>query len=206
MDDNLWLSGLLIGFSIAAPVGLIGVLCIKRTLNEGRIVGLATGLGAATADALYGLIAGLGLTSISSLLVEQQGWLRFFGGLFLLYMGVRTFASRPPDAAAPAKMRSLPWVYASTFLLTISNPMTILSFVAVFVGMGVVVGGSYASVTLLVLAVFAGSAAWWLLIVGVVGWLRMRLSADVLRWVNRVSGIVIVAFGLLALLGSMFRQ
>ncbi len=197
------LSGLLIGFGIAAPVGPIGVLCIKRTLNEGRLVGLATGLGAATADALYGLVAGLGLTSISSLLVEQQGWLRFFGGLFLLYLGIRTFASRPPDAATPAKLRSLPWVYASTFLLTISNPMTILSFVEVFAGLGVVVGGSYASVALLVLAVFAGSAAWWLLLVGVVGWLRMRLSVDLLRWVTRLSGVLIAGFGLLALLSLL---
>ena len=105
MDVNLLISGLLIGFGIAAPVGPIGVLCIKRTLNEGRLVGLATGLGAATADALYGLIAGLGLTSISSLLVEQRGWLQLFGGLFLLYLGVRTFASRPPAGAAPAVLR-----------------------------------------------------------------------------------------------------
>ena len=203
MDDNVLLSGLLIGFGIAAPVGPIGVLCIKRTLNEGRLVGLAAGLGAATADALYGLVAGLGLTSISSMLVAQQGWLRLFGGLFLLYLGVRTFVSRPPDAAASANLLSLPWVYASTFLLTISNPMTILSFVAVFAGLGVVVGSSYASVALLVLAVFAGSAAWWLLLVGLVGWLRLRLSADVLRWVNRLSGVLICAFGLLAIVSLL---
>ena len=200
MDGNMWLSGLLIGFSIAAPVGPIGVLCIKRTLNEGRLVGLATGLGAATADALYGLIAGLGLTSVSSLLVEQQGWLRFFGGLFLLYLGIRTFASRPPDAAAPVALRSLPWVYASTFLLTISNPMTILSFVAVFAGMGVAVGGSYGAVTVLVLAVFLGSAAWWVLLVEVVGAVRTRLAGETLRWINRASGVVIGAFGVVALL------
>ena len=203
MDDNVLLSGLLIGFGIAAPVGPIGVLCIKRTLNEGRLVGIATGLGAATADALYGLVAGLGLTSISSMLVAQQGWLRFFGGLFLLYLGVRTFVSRPPDAAAPPNLRSLPWVYATTFLLTISNPMTILSFVAIFAGLGVVVGGSYASVAFLVLAVFTGSATWWLLLVGLVGWLRLRLSADVLRWVNRLSGVLISAFGLLAILSLL---
>src|SRR5688572_1998449 len=103
MEENLLLSGLLIGFGIAAPVGPIGVLCIKRTMNEGRLVGIATGLGAATVDALYGLIAGLGLTSISSMLVAQQGWLRLFGGLFLLYLGIRTFASRPPDAATPTR-------------------------------------------------------------------------------------------------------
>ena len=199
MDGNLWLSGLLIGFSIAAPVGPIGVLCIKRTLNEGRLVGLATGLGAATADALYGLVAGLGLTSVSSLLVEQQGWLRFFGGLFLLYLGIKAFVSRPPDGAALAMLRSLPWVYASTFLLTISNPMTILSFVAVFAGIGVTVGGSYGAVTVLVLAVFLGSAAWWLLLVGIVGSVRIRLASETLRWVNRASGVIIGAFGVVAL-------
>jgi len=203
MENNLLISGLLIGFGIAAPVGPIGVLCIKRTLNEGRIVGLAAGFGAATGDALYGLVAGLGLTSVSSLLVEQRGWLQLFGGLFLLYLGVRTFASRPPAGASPAVLRSLPWVYGSTFLLTISNPVTILSFAAVFAGLGVAGGGGYGSVAVLVLAVFLGSAAWWLLLVGVVGALRTKVSADMLRLVNRASGVLIGAFGVLALVSVL---
>lgn len=203
MENNLLISGLLIGFGIAAPVGPIGALCIKRTLNEGRIVGLATGFGAATADALYGLVAGLGLTSVSSLLVEQRGWLQLFGGLFLIYLGVRTFASRPPAGAAPAVLRSLPWVYGSTFLLTISNPVTILSFAAVFAGLGVAGGGGYGSVAVLVLAVFLGSAAWWLLLVGVVGALRTKVSADMLRLVNWASGVLIGAFGVLALVSVL---
>ncbi len=101
MDDPLFFRGLVIGFSIAAPVGPIGVLCIRRTLANGKISGLVSGLGAATADALYGCVAGFGLTFISSLLIDQQMWLRLFGGLFLCYLGVKTLLSQPAQAGSP---------------------------------------------------------------------------------------------------------
>src|SRR5512141_118280 len=102
MDLSLFLRGLLIGFSIAAPVGPIGVLCIRRTLVQGRLAGLATGLGAATADAMYGCVAGFGLTFISGLLIDQQTWLRLFGGLFLCYLGIKTLLSKPAEQEAKA--------------------------------------------------------------------------------------------------------
>src|SRR5512140_2506793 len=100
MAAALFLRGLLIGFSIAAPVGPIGVLCIRRTLANGRVSGLVTGLGAATADGLYGCVAGFGLTFISSLLIDQQMWLRLFGGLFLCYLGLKTLLSKPAQQEA----------------------------------------------------------------------------------------------------------
>ncbi|HUP28105.1 MAG TPA: LysE family transporter [Chloroflexia bacterium] len=200
METGLFISGLIIGFSIAAPVGPIGVLCIRRTLSDGRASGLASGLGAATADASYGLVAGLGLTSVSSLLVAQQGWLRLFGGIFLLYLGARIYFSPPSTEAAVGGGKGLLWTYLSTFVLTLSNPTTILSFVAVFAGLGVAVGdGGLEKVPVLVAAVFLGSAAWWLLLVGVVGSLRARLSTEAIIWINRVSGIIIGTFGLVAL-------
>lgn len=201
MDPSFLIKGVVIGFSIAAPVGPIGVLCISRTLAEGRASGLVSGLGAATADAIYGAVAGFGLTFISSFLIGQQGWLRGIGGAFLCYLGARTFFERPAEGAAPAGGTGLAAAYASTFLLTLTNPMTILSFVAIFAGLGLASGaGSYASAWALVLGVFIGSALWWLILSGGVGIFRSRFNPRGMRWVNGASGVVIAAFGILALL------
>jgi threonine/homoserine/homoserine lactone efflux protein len=204
MDASFLLRGLVIGFSIAAPVGPIGVLCIRRTLFQGRLYGLVTGLGAATADAVYGCIAAFGLTAVSNLLVSQQFWLRLMGGMFLGYLGVKTFFVKPAQQAAPSSGGGLTGAYATTFILTLTNPMTILSFAAVFAGLGF--GGradDYAGAALLVSGVFLGSAFWWLLLSGSVGLLREKCSAQHLRWVNRVSGAVIAGFGLACLINSV---
>jgi len=159
MDHGFFLRGVAIGFSIAAPVGPVGVLCIRRTLAEGRLCGLASGFGAATADAVYGCVAGFGLTAVSDLLVSQQFWLRLTGGLFLCYLGVKSFFARPSQSAAAPKSGALAGAYASTFLLTLTNPMTILSFAGVFAGLGFGGGATdYAGAALLVSGVFLGSA------------------------------------------------
>lgn len=201
MDINFFLRGLIIGFSIAAPVGPIGVLCIRRTLAQGCASGLVSGLGAATADAIYGCIAGFGLTFISSLLIHQQIWLRLIGGAFLCYLGAKTFMSLPAEQAAKAKGNSLVGAYASTFFLTLTNPMTMLSFAAVFAGLGVAsTRGNYALAIVLVLGVFTGSALWWLMLSGGIGLFRTKLTPRRLQWVNRISGVLITAFGLVALL------
>ncbi len=203
MDLTFLIRGVIIGFSIAAPVGPIGVLCIRRTLAEGRPVGFASGLGAATADALYGCVAGLGLTFISDLLVRQQSWLRLIGGLFLCYLGLKTLLAKPAERAATAPGVGLAGAYGSTFLLTLTNPLTILSFAAVFAGLGLAgTAANYATALTLVAGVFLGSALWWLLLSGGVSLVRERFNARGLLWVNRVSGLIIVAFGLVAL-GSL---
>ena len=202
MDYGLFLRGLVIGFSIAAPVGPIGVLCIRRTLADGQLSGLVSGLGAATADGMYGCVAGFGLTFISSALIDQQMWLRLFGGLFLCYLGIKTLLSKPAEQAARADRSGLLGVYASTFLLTVTNPLTILSFAAIFAGLGLAnTGGNYASALVLVLGVFHGSAAWWLLLSGGVGLLREKFNTQALLWVNRISGTIITVFGMIALGG-----
>ena len=203
MGVGLFFKGMIIGFAIAAPVGPIGVLCIRRTLAEGRISGLVSGLGAATADALYGAVAALGLTFVAEFLVGGQGWLRLVGGAFLLFLGVRTFLARPADRAAPAARSGLPGAYASALFLTLTNPTTILSFAAIFAGLGVAVGadGDVLSAMSLVLGVFLGSATWWFVLSGVTSLIRTRLSVRGLRWVNRISGAVIAAFGVLAVSG-----
>ncbi len=202
MDYSLFLRGLIIGFSIAAPVGPIGVLCIRRTLANGRASGLVTGLGAATADGMYGCVAGFGLTFISSVLIDQQMWLRLFGGLFLCYLGIKTLLSKPAEQEAKAGGTGLLSSYASTFLLTVTNPMTIISFAAIFAGLGLAnTSGSYTSALILVLGVFLGSAAWWLLLSGGVGLFRDKFDTQAMLWVNRISGVVITVFGLIALGG-----
>jgi threonine/homoserine/homoserine lactone efflux protein len=201
MEVGFFLRGLIIGFSIAAPVGPIGLLCIRRTLAEGRASGLVSGLGAATADAIYGCIAAFGLTFISSILFSQQLWLRLIGGAFLCYLGLKTFLSRPAKQAASAQGDGLVGAYGSTFFLTLTNPMTILSFAAIFAGLGVAsASGNYLSAGFLVSGVFIGSALWWLILSSGVGVFRAKFNPNRLRWVNRISGVIITGFGLLALL------
>lgn len=201
MDISFFLKGLIIGFSIAAPVGPIGVLCIRRTLAQGRVCGLVSGLGAATADAVYGCIAGLGLTFISSFLIRQQLWLHLIGGGFICYLGIKTFMSLPAEQAAKAKGSSLVSAYASTFFLTLTNPMTILSFAAVFAGLGVAsTSSNYRLAMVLVLGVFIGSALWWLILSGCISLVQTKVTPGRLQWVNRISGVLITMFGAIALL------
>jgi len=177
VDLPLFARGAAIGFSIAAPVGPIGVLCIRRTLADGRAAGFVSGLGAAAADAVYGGIAGFGLTAISSLLLTRQGVLRLIGGAFLCYLGARTFFSRPAPGGTSLSGAGLTRGFGSTFLLTLTNPTTILSFAAVFAGLGAVgpTRGLGSAVTL-VSGVFLGSALWWLTLSLGVGVLRARLT------------------------------
>ncbi|HSQ39513.1 MAG TPA: LysE family transporter, partial [Anaerolineales bacterium] len=198
----LLLQGLILGFSIAAPVGPIGVLCIRRTLAEGRLTGFLSGLGAATADMLYGAIAAFGLTAIMNLLVDQQSWLRAVGGLFLLYLGIRTFLTKPSAESAPS--RGMGWLsaYVSTFFLTVTNPMTILSFIGMFSAILPTDGASSAASSVsLVLGVFLGSAAWWLALSGLVSLFRERFTPAWMQLVNRVSGVVITVFAIIILAG-----
>lgn len=207
MDASLLFKGMIVGFGIAAPVGPIGLLCIQRTLRDGRAVGLASGLGAATADGLYGLVAAFGLTLVTTFLVEQRLWFGLVGGLFLLYLGMRTLLSQPAKTAAViAESRDasgrLAAAYGSTFLLTLTNPMTILSFVAIFAGAGLAAGGAGTSAAWMVAGVFAGSAAWWLLLSGGVSLLRHRFTQGAMLWVNRGAGLLITGFGLFALLST----
>ncbi|MBN2147455.1 MAG: LysE family translocator [Anaerolineales bacterium] len=196
------LRGLIIGFSIAAPVGPIGVLCIRRTLADGRLAGLVSGLGAACADAFYGSVAAFGLAAIANLLIGQHTWLRLVGGIFLCYLGIKTFFSRPAEGAATAGKRSLPGAFASTFVLTLTNPLTILSFAGIFAGLGLgQLRQGVEQALLMVAGVFSGSALWWLLLSGGVSLLRQKVTVGILQWINRLSGVVIAGFGMAALIG-----
>lgn len=208
MDATFLERGFIIGLSIAAPVGPISLLCMKRTLAEGRLSGVVSGLGAATADAAYGFVAAFGLTFISDMLIDQQMWLRFFGGLYLSYLGVRQLLDRSAkrQAFAGDGGRGFFAAYAQTFFLTLTNPMTVLSFGAFFAGMGLMsaiasdVTASNMSAWALVAGVFSGSLFWWIILSFSVGAFRESLDQRALLWVNRISGAIITGFGLVALL------
>lgn len=205
MEPTLLGRGLILGFTIAAAVGPISVLCIRRTLAEGRLVGLASGMGVATADATYGAIAAFGLTALTDLLIDWRRALGLVGGSFLLWLAWKTIRSVPGEAATTGtspKRRGLVGAYLSILGLTLTNPLTILSFAALFVGLGVT-GGDAAGATALTLGVFTGSAAWWVVLVTVVGAVRGRLTPTGLRRVNVASGTLIGAFGIVALLSAL---
>ena len=199
MDPAFFLKGMAIGLGIAAPVGPIGVLCIRRSLRDGAQAGFIAGLGAATADAAYGGVAGFGLTAMSGFLVRRQFWLGLVGGFFLCYLGIRAFLDKPAEKGAPDGGGRLPAVYGSTLFLTLSNPATILSFAAVFAGFGLGASADYWSAGALVLGVFIGSALWWSILSFAVGLLRSRVTPVWTRAVNRACGCVLVAFGIYAL-------
>lgn len=191
-------------------MGPVGVLCIRRSLANGRWAGLATGLGAATADACYGAVAAFGLTAISGFLLGHRHALLLVGGFFLCYLGVRTVFGRatfdvPVGAGRTRDRASLLGSYASTIVLTLTNPATILSFAAVFAGLGLVSAqASPANAVCMVGGVFLGSAAWWLILSAGVSRFRSRLNATLLATVNRICGSILIALGAYALLS--FRR
>ncbi len=204
MSLDFLFKGLLLGFSIAAPVGPIGILCIRRTLQYGRLSGFSSGLGAAVADMLYGIIAASGLTLISDFLLKEQLWLRLIGGGFLIYLGGKTFFSKTTEKMHAASHKSLLSDFVSTFFLTITNPMTILAFLAVFAALGLgYAPGQYSQAIFLVLGIFLGSALWWIILSEGVTLFRKKVSQRVMIWINRLAGIVIAVFGLIAWISLM---
>jgi threonine/homoserine/homoserine lactone efflux protein len=199
--------GLALGLAVAAPVGPMSLLCMRQTLARGFLAGLASGLGIATADGVYGAIAAFGLVAITDVLVGQQPWLRLVGGLAMIWLGIGALRTRPAlTATAGAEGGSgLGRSYAGTFALTMMNPSTILSFAALFAGLGLGGGGGDASTggvvvpLALVLGVFLGSAGWWLAVTSGVSVARARLNPGAQRLINVAAGLVLIGFGLAAL-------
>jgi threonine/homoserine/homoserine lactone efflux protein len=207
VDPALAFRGFILGFTIAAAVGPISLLVIRRTLAEGRVVGLASGLGVATADGAYGAIAAFGLGAITTVLVNARPILGLVGGVFLLWLAWTTARAEPHDPAteAPARRGGLVGAYLSILGLTMTNPMTILSFGALFAGLGVTVGDT-AGATLITIGVFLGSSAWWLLLTSIVGLLRRRVTTTWVRRINFASGLVIGAFAVVSIAAVLLHQ
>jgi threonine/homoserine/homoserine lactone efflux protein len=193
-----FLKGIAVGLVIAVPVGPVGVLCIRRTIFEGRLVGFLSGLGAATADTIFGIIAGFGLTVVSDLLLDYQEWMRAAGGLFLVYIGISALRKR---VVRPEKLdtsaENLLSAYLSTFVLTITNPLTILAFLGIFAGVGFT--GEEATLgraAMLVAGVLVGSLIWWIGICLGAGLFRNSFGDRHLVWVNRISGGILTLSGI----------
>jgi threonine/homoserine/homoserine lactone efflux protein len=200
MIARFFIKGIAFGLSIAAPIGPIGVLCIRRTLKDGMLIGLVSGLGAAAADATYGCVAGFGLTTASNFIVGHENWVGLVGGSLLCFLGVKTFLSKAASDAAPVSGDAyLLNAWGSTFVLTLGNPATILSFAAAFGAFGLGVAGDGAAEGLLVSGVFLGSAAWWLALCTLVSGFRAGISPTGMRLINWLSGTVLIFFGIYAL-------
>lgn len=209
MDYGFVLKGIIVGFSIAAPVGPMGALCISRSIARGFPSGFISGLGAAVADALLAFIAVFGLTFISSFLVEQQFWIRLAGVAILSYLGIRILLTGPAESkvetgtGTPGE-RGTTAAYAGDFtsalLLALTNPISIITYTAVFAGFGLhrAVGRSIVAAEV-VLGVFVGSALWWFLLSKGSGILFRRAQGSLLKWVNRTAGGIILLFALLIL-------
>jgi threonine/homoserine/homoserine lactone efflux protein len=199
MDLTFIIKGILIGFAMAVPLGPIGIICIRKTLTEGRIRGLVIGMGAATADMFYAAIAAFGLTVISDTLNEHRIWIRLVGGALLLFLGIRTFLAKPKDPKLQINGSSALRSYLTTIFLTLTNPFTIFAFIAVFATLGLGNGLSYLSATILVVGVFIGSLLWFVILSSGVTFFRKKLDLKGLRWVNKIAGILIIISGIIAI-------
>jgi threonine/homoserine/homoserine lactone efflux protein len=201
MELSPFLQGIIIGLTLAVPVGPISLLCIRRSITDGRLHGIVSGLGVATADSLYAAVAVLGLTAISGIILAQQFFFRVFAGLILIAVGVKVFLSVPAEPGENSGHESYLKDYLSMVAIALANPLTILFFILVLPGFGVVLGGtSLFNSAEFVLGIFSGSVAWWIILCGAVGSVRSRLSIRNLQLINRASGLLIVIFGIGTLL------
>lgn len=208
MDLHFFIKGLVIGFTIAASIGPIGILCIRRSLANGYVSGLASGMGVASADGVYGAVAAFGLTFVSSFLIKQQLWLQIIGIIFLVYLGVKILREKPAETnKGEVKSRGLVNDYFSMFFLTIINPMTILLFTGVFAGLGVAQGSTnYVSASMLTLGVFSGSALLYFLLSVIFGVFGKKLKSNVIVLVNRISGSIIIGFAVMMVISLINKS
>lgn len=203
MDPTLFLKSVLLGLAIAAPLGPIGALCINRTLERGFVAGAAGGLGTALADGVYATLAAMGFATFSGVLAQIDTPLRLIGGAFMLWLGWKSLTPKPPRATAKISAHDLLGTTAATFLLTITNPMTILSFAALFAGLGLASASGFAGAWPVVVGVFAGSMLWWGLLSGGVALAHHRLPEGFTIWVSRLSGAVLIGFGVWAVASAL---
>lgn len=191
------LKGFLAGVTIAAPLGPVNLICIHRTLIRGGKNGFVSGMGAAAADTIYGIIAGFGITLISGFLANHEQFLRGIGGVIIIMFGMRVFSKSIKRRIIQDEDTSLFKEFTSTFLLTLTNPLTIAAFLAIFAGLGLAtVDVDYLQATILVLGIFAGASFWWSILVGGVDRYRERFTDDALKKINHTAGVVISLFGI----------
>ena len=202
---ELLIRGLLAGLFIAAPVGPVNVLCISRTLSKGRISGILSGLGAATADTFYGAIAGFSITFVIQFLTREEFWIRLVGGILLLLIGISYYFKQPQSLSTLKQESAQRSDYASTFFLTLTNPTTVLSFLAILTALGLREKNASWLTMLLVLGIFCGSMLWWLLLISIVNRFRHRIDDHAMLWMNRVAGLAIGGFGVITFALSRYH-
>ena len=200
METGLFIHGIIIGIALAAPVGPIAFMCIQRSLAHGRLHGITSGLGIATADAVYAAIAAFGLALISDFLLARQWFFRLFGGIALIAVGLRIFFAAPPEASQKPGDESYLTDFTTMLAFTLANPLTILFFTIIIPGFGVVISGStWVTPAIFVLGVFLGEMGWWVFLCGTLGSMRDYLTRERLHLINRLAGLVITAFGVVLL-------
>jgi arginine exporter protein ArgO len=204
LEIPLFIKGFLIGLAVAMPLGPIGILCIQRTFAEGYLPGLFSGLGISTADAIYSGMAFFGVKALAEFLISEAVWFRLIGGIAIGAMGFRIYGRRSTDRhSSPADPTSCLGAFVSALVLTLMNPALILSFTAIFAGLGPTLTASpEASASMLISGVFSGSAVWWITLSGAARRLKTVFTEDLIVKINRLSGAVIAGFGL-AIAGSV---
>ncbi|MDR3646746.1 MAG: LysE family transporter [Candidatus Babeliales bacterium] len=198
---KLFLDGFILGLAVAAPIGPVGVLCIKKTLSSGLGVGLSSGFGASIAKVCYGIVVGFGLTSVSNFLINYNTYISIIGAAFLTYLGIKIFMTKPDMNCNEAQKENKVTAFITMFMLTIMNPMTVLSFLAVFSGLGIAnTAASYSNGCTLIAGIFSGSMSWWIFLCTIVNLFRQKINSNVLSWINKISGVVIVSFAVIIIL------
>ncbi len=204
MEFIYFLKGLAIGFSLAAPVGPVGILCVRRTLADGEAHGFMTGLSAAASDMVYGFIAVFGITLISDFITEQQNWIRIIGGIFLLALGVHSYRSRRTNGASANSKNGHTLSFISTFFLTLTNPLTLFACAAVFASIGIEkIAGNRLLAVAAVAGVFVGSFLWFSLLIGFARIFKEKISSSGLSVINKISGSLLLIIGVYALLSGI---
>jgi threonine/homoserine/homoserine lactone efflux protein len=204
MLTSLFLKGALIGFSIAMPVGPVGMLCIQHSLRRGLMAGLVAGLGAAFADALFGGMAGFGVSLLSHVLTRYQVWFQIFGALILWYLGIKIFKTQPVNVEAPQLSFSWSRIFLSTFALTLTNPLTLLCFAAIYASLGITPSDEeILPGTILMVGVLLGALLWWMTLVGSVTLIGKKYQLNSSPLFNRISGGVLTGCGCLASLSAL---
>ena len=196
MDYGLFIQGIIIGLTLAVPVGPLSLVCIQRTVAGGRLHGIISGLGVATSDSFYAAVAFLGLTSVSGLIIGHQSQFRLLAGIALILVGIRVFRSIPSAVREGDGQEPYLQDYLSLLAIAAANPFTIIFFITILPGFGVVAQGTTLIAAVpFVAGIFLGSSVWWIILCGSLGSVRSRLGTDNLRWINRISGILIACFG-----------
>lgn len=209
IEAYYWLKGVLIGFLVSAPMGPVGLLCVKRVINKGAWQGFATGMGAALGDVFYAALAAFGLTFVMNFLIREERWLRLAGGTFLILLGIiwlrrkRSYADFKKVPARSSHIFEAGW---TGFLLDLANPITLIAYIALFSGFGLAdASAKFTSAASLVIGIGIGAFAWWFLLTHFILLFRKKITAKTLQVINKVMAVLVIAFGIFVLLTIIFH-